>query len=92
MDRIPRIISAQTHPPYVLIVTFDDGLVREVDMKNELWGKMFEPLKDPQYFARVSVDRELGTVVWPNGLDLDPETLYNPSLRQSVEVEASETE
>ena len=92
MDRIPRVISAQTQPPHILIVTFDDGQVRDVDMKNELWGKMFEPLKDPEYFARVGVNEELGTVVWPNGLDLDPETLYDPALRPSLEVEAPEVE
>jgi hypothetical protein len=37
---------------------------------------VFEPLKDPSYFARVRVDQELGSVVWPNGADLDPDVLY----------------
>ena len=37
---------------------------------------VFEPLREPAYFAQVCVDRELGTVVWPNGADLDPDVLY----------------
>ncbi len=57
-----------------LSVTFDDGLTREVDLAGELWGTMFEPLKDPGYFAMVVVGH--GTVVWPNGLDLDPLVLH----------------
>jgi len=37
---------------------------------------VFEPLRDPAYFAKLRVDPELGTVVWPNGADLDPDVLY----------------
>jgi hypothetical protein len=37
---------------------------------------MAEPLQDPAYFAKVRVDPELGTVVWPNGYDLDPDVLH----------------
>lgn len=81
MNRIPRVTQVQTRPPYLLILQFDDGEVREIDMKDELWGKVFEPLKDPDFFAQVRVHPELGTIVWPNGLDLAPEALYDPSLR-----------
>ena len=80
MQDIPRVVNAQTRPPYVLIVTFEDGQTRVIDMKDELWGTMFAPLKDPAYFSKVRVHPELGNLVWPNGLDLDPETLYDPSL------------
>jgi hypothetical protein len=42
---------------------------------------VFQALKDPEYFARVVVDAEAGTVVWPNGADLAPEALYDqPSV------------
>jgi hypothetical protein len=37
---------------------------------------MAEPLQDPAYFGQVRVDPELGTVVWPNGYDLDPDVLH----------------
>lgn len=63
--------------PYTLEVTFADGTCREVDVEAELWGEMFEPLRDPAFFAQVSVDHELGTVVWPNGADFAPEFLYH---------------
>lgn len=90
MKRIPRVVAAQTRLSHVLIVYYDDGQTREIDMKGELWGTVFEPLKDPEFFARVRVDEERGTVVWPNGVDLDPETLYDPSLRQLCETETAE--
>jgi hypothetical protein len=37
---------------------------------------MFEPLRDLDEFRKVAVDRELGTIVWPNGADLDPDVLH----------------
>ncbi|MFM7192421.1 MAG: DUF2442 domain-containing protein [Microcystaceae cyanobacterium] len=37
---------------------------------------VFEPLKNPEYFAQVKVNPELGTIQWPNGADLDPDVLY----------------
>ena len=41
---------------------------------------MFEPLRDADYFARVSVDEELGTVVWPNGAELAPDVLHEQAM------------
>lgn len=89
MKRIPRVVNAQTRSSHILIVCFDDGQIREIDMKGELWGTVFEPLKGPEFFARVRVNEERGTVVWPNGLDLDPETLYDPSLLEPREAESA---
>jgi hypothetical protein len=43
-------------------------------------GPMFRPLQDVEYFAKVAVDSELGTVVWPNGADLAPEVLHEQAL------------
>lgn len=62
--------------PLTIEVTFDDGTRRRVNLESRLNGPAFEPLRDPAFFARVAVDRELGTVVWPNGADLAPEFLY----------------
>ena len=51
--------------------------MREIDLEAELWGPMFEPLRDdPELFRQVHVDEELGTIVWPNGADFDPDVLY----------------
>jgi Protein of unknown function (DUF2442) len=74
IQQIPRVVSVVVVPPYGLRLGFDDGVERVVDLTRDLWGPMFEPLKDPDYFAKVIVDR--GTVAWPNGLDLDPLVLH----------------
>lgn len=60
---------------YRLAVTFSDGTVREVDLAGELYGEVFEPLRDPVYFRRVCVDPETRTIQWPNGADFAPEYL-----------------
>ncbi len=74
ITRIPKVISVVVRPPYGLRLCFDDGLIRDVDLADELWGRVFEPLRDPSVFAQASVDH--GTVVWPNGLDLDSIVLH----------------
>jgi hypothetical protein len=62
---------------YRLRLTFSDGRVGEVDVSDiRNKGNLFAALRDPEYFARVQVDPEVGTVAWPNGLDLAPERLY----------------
>lgn len=70
-----RVVSVEARPDYTLAVTFDDGVQGEVSLADRLFGPMFEPLKDPDYFARVSVD-EYGAVCWPNQVDLAPDALY----------------
>ena len=57
-------------------MTFDDGREGVIDLEDELWGDVFEPLKEPEIFQRFRVDTELDTIVWPTGADLAPEFLY----------------
>jgi len=62
---------------YRLRLTFSDGRVGDVDVSDiRDKGNLFEDLRDPGYFAQVRVDPEVGTIAWPNGLDLAPERLY----------------
>jgi hypothetical protein len=68
-----NLVAVEPLHAYRLRLTCSDGLVREVDLADRLWGPMFEPLKDPAFFRRVRVDEEAGTIAWPNGLDLDPD-------------------
>lgn len=82
--RIARIRGVEPLDGFVLRLVFDDGAIREVDLEAELWGPVFEPLNDPAVFRQVRVDQELGTVVWPNGADLDPDLLYSQSSRRST--------
>jgi len=61
---------------YVIWLRFNDGAEGEVDLKDELGGEVFEPLKDLAHFVRFRVDPEMLTLVWDNGADLAPEFLY----------------
>lgn len=70
------VTAVETLTDYRLRLTFDDGSERVVDLTDDLWGPMGEPLRDPAYFRQVRVDPELRTVVWPNGFDLDPDVLH----------------
>jgi hypothetical protein len=70
------VVGVKVIQPYVLEVTFANGLWNRVDVEPLLYGEMFEPLRDFARFSEVAVDAELGTIVWPNGADLSPEFLY----------------
>jgi hypothetical protein len=68
-----------------LRVTFNDGVVREIDCTFLLRGTLGEPLKDPDYFRQVRVDDGLRTIVWPNGLDPAPELLHGDHHASQVD-------
>ena len=72
----PTLKNAEYLDCYRLRLTFSDGKVGNIDLASELWGEVFEPLKDLTIFKSFKVDQELGTVVWPNGADFAPEFLY----------------
>ncbi len=61
---------------YVLHLKFADGLEGDVDLRAEIHGEVFEPLRDPAYFRQFDLRTDLGTVTWPNGADFAPEFLY----------------
>jgi hypothetical protein len=61
---------------YELLLTFEDGSSRRVDLEPYLDGEIFEPLRDVTYFRTVRVDPELDTIVWENGADFSPHFLY----------------
>ena len=70
------VIEAKYVCDFTVWVKFEDGSEGEVDLSAELWGPVFEPLRDIEYFEQMRVDPGLGTIVWPNGADLAPEFLY----------------
>jgi len=82
----PRIASVAAEGEYRLELTFTDGSVRTIDLAPWIEGRdgMFAPLQDPAFFARVSVDVDAGTIVWPNGADLDPDVLYEAAHPSEV--------
>ena len=60
----------------VVRVTFADGLSGEVDVLDRMRGSVFDRARTPEGFAEAVLDRESGTVTWPGGADLAPDTLY----------------
>lgn len=62
---------------YIVELTFEPGEARVIDLEPLLDGPVFEPLKgDYELFKQVRADPEAGTIVWPNGADISPRTLY----------------
>lgn len=76
---MPKIISVEAFDRYLIHVRFDDGVSGTVSLESSLFGPMFEPLRDPEFFRQVTVD-EFGAVSWPNGADLAPDALYDQIL------------
>ena len=73
---IPKVREAQYKGDYRIWLRFADGVEGEIDLSAELWGDIFEPLKEMGFFSRFIVSNELETIVWPNGVDFAPEFLY----------------
>jgi len=72
----PDITAAEVVRHGVLRLTFADGLSGQVDVLDRMRGPVFKGARTSDGFARVEVDSETGTVVWPGGADLAPDTLY----------------
>ncbi len=69
---------------------FTDGTMRDVDLEPYLRGPMFEPIRNhPEVFRAVKVDPRLGTIVWENGADIDPDVLYKGLTPAWMETEAT---
>jgi hypothetical protein len=73
---ILRIREAEVCGPHSLRLTFNDGTTKQVDVRPLLVGRIFEALRDPDFFATMALDSICGTVVWPNGADFAPEALH----------------
>jgi hypothetical protein len=84
MNKLVPVVGVEVVGDHCLRLTFKDGLAGEVDFTEREWRGVSEPLADPAFFARVRVDREARTVVWPNGYDMTPESLYEQVARRST--------
>jgi hypothetical protein len=85
-DYLPVVVGAAVVGDHVLRLLFSDGTVGDVDFSSERWTGVLEPLNDPAYFAQAAVDPEAGTVVWPGGIDLAPEPLYEQAKAHPLAV------
>jgi hypothetical protein len=81
MSYLPAVVGVAVIGDYRLRLLFDDGTAGDVDFSSREWKGVFVPLRDTKYFAAVKVDLEAATVVWPNGVDLAPEMLYEEALK-----------
>jgi hypothetical protein len=79
-----------THAEYIegysIALTFSDGSQRVVDLVSELFGEVFEPLKDITLFKGVYVNHDTGTIEWSNGADFAPEFLFEKSVKAELAV------
>lgn len=80
-----RIVKVTWLGDHRLLLEFNDGLIRDVEIHRGLRG-VFGVLDDEDVFSQVSVDASIGTVVWPGNLDLDPDVLYGASESGSCSV------
>ncbi|MBV8841460.1 MAG: DUF2442 domain-containing protein [Bryobacterales bacterium] len=72
------VIQARALDGYRVWIRFEDGREGVVDLQPHLkFREVFAPLKDPSYFGQLHVDANLGTIIWPNGADFDPDVLYS---------------
>jgi hypothetical protein len=71
---IPRVVAAEYRGGHRIHLWFSDNSAKVIDFRKWLDGPVFEPLKDAAYFQRFFLGA--GTIGWPNGADIAPETLY----------------
>ncbi len=90
---ICRVQEFEIVAPYTLRVHFDDGTEQVIDFEPVLRGELYGPLRDLALFNRVALDKDVHTLVWPNGADFDPATLHEwPSCRAAFIEMASRWE
>ena len=75
MWQLNDVTNIEYREGYVYRITFDDGMSGDVDFTDYLsLGPVFAPLRELSYFRQARI--EGGTIAWPNGADVAPETLY----------------
>jgi hypothetical protein len=70
-----NVTALKVLPGHRLEVGFADGLRGIVDMSKDDFSGVFAPLADESYFALATI-RD-GVVVWPNGVDIAPDAMYD---------------
>ncbi|NQT39862.1 MAG: DUF2442 domain-containing protein [Planctomycetes bacterium] len=90
----PRVAQVRHLKDYELEIRFSDGTVAKLDLGRRIRGRggVFEPLQNVDFFAQVSVDREAGTLVWPNGVDFCPDVLYAEATGKDIAELGNELE
>jgi len=85
------IRTAEVTGPHRIRVRFEDNTEQLIDLEPVLHGDLLGALRDPDFFRRMRLDEEVGTVVWPNGADFDPAILYHwPRHRDALAAKAKQ--
>ena len=83
---IIHITKVKVVGSHSLLLTFDNSVQKQVNLRQELYGPIFEPLRDPTYFAKAYVDPDSRTVAWPNGADFAPDFLYQLEAEETLDT------
>jgi Protein of unknown function (DUF2442) len=90
-EKMVRVRSVEPLNGFRVRLGFTDGSSKETDLEPYLRGPVFEPIRaDAKILREVSVDHRAGTIVWPNGADIDPDVLYlglKPAWMEAEEEE-----
>ncbi len=80
---IPTVKNARYVSDYKVYIEFDNGVKGVVNLKDRVGRKgIFKPLADVDFFRKLHVNEELGTICWENGADIAPEFLYERVCKQ----------
>ena len=79
---IMKINAFKIISPYMIEIEFNNGETRLVDLTNELYGEVFQELKNEEYFQKAFLT-EWKVIQWPNGADFAPEYLYQISKKKA---------
>ena len=74
MNYLPEVVKAKHVSGFIIATRFNNGTEKHVDISQWFRGPVFKSLKDPKFFVRFFI--EGGTLAWPNGVDIAPESLY----------------
>ncbi|MGH2593684.1 MAG: DUF2442 domain-containing protein [Anaerolineae bacterium] len=84
-----EVRSVKPLEKFQVLLEFTNGEQKVVDLEPLLRGPVFEPIRQNlDVFRSVRVDEELGTIVWENGADIDPDVLYGTHIPAWMEAEA----
>jgi len=82
-----HVTNAKYLEDYKIEVSFNNGREGIADLSDALNGKIFEPLKNKTVFSSLVIDKELDTIVWPNGVDLAPEYIFFQAFKNEPELQ-----
>jgi len=83
------IVEARYLGGYKVYLKYEDGVEGEIDLAEFIkFEGVFEPLKEPERFMELYLNKELGTICWPCGADLDPDVLYARLTKTAIPADA----